>query len=142
MNNYKDLSMKIEEKPLLLFNNINSSNTFEFRANILKKIKNIRLYSIDGSEYIDYNYYYIQNLKDFIEFYLYNYDSSSKFHNSNNYDNIIKLKENMNNWEYVEDYNYNSEQIKIDLTKFIYNYNYINYENNSDDFIYTFAELI
>lgn len=141
MNNYEDFSVKVEEKSVL-FNNINSFNSFEFRANILKKIKNIRLYSIDGSEYIDYNYYYIQNLKDFIEFYLYNYDSSSKFHNSNNYDNIIKLKENMNNWEYVEDYNYNSEQIKVDLTKFIYNYNYTNYEKNSDDFIYTFAELI
>lgn len=100
---------------------------FKIRSTFLKKIKNV------CNQYNSHNYYYIENLKDFIDFYL-----NNNMCNTTNNDLLNRLKDNINRWNInIIDIN---NIIMTDLSNFIYNYD--GTDNEMNDLMIKLIELI
>jgi|LakMenE01Jun11ns_1017448.scaffolds.fasta_scaffold9925132_5 hypothetical protein len=107
--------------------NTHNYKHFLIKSKLLSKIH------IIYNNFINDNYYYIQNLKDFIEFYI----DDNKCNITNN--NILnQLLNNMNVWN-LYDVN-NKKSIYDDLSIFIYNYDYT--DNEMYDLLVELESLI
>ena len=107
--------------------NTHTFETFRIRSNILKKIEIINI------QLNNRNYYYLENLKDFIDYYLNNNQC-----NITNNNLLNNLKQNMDRWNLnIIDIN---NIIYNDMSNFIYNYD--NTDNEMNDFMCKFYEVI
>lgn len=102
-------------------------STFKIRSDLLKKVE------IISNHFNNRNYYYIQNLKDFIDYYINN--NSFNIENNNHLNN---LKNNMDRWN-INIIGSNQTVIN-DFTTFIYNYD--SSDNEMNDFINQLNKLI
>lgn len=108
---------------------MNSYNyeVFVIRSKLLKKVE------IICNQFNNRNSYYLENLKDFIDFYL-----NNNLFNIINNNNLNNLKNCMNRW------NLNiigiNDIIINDMSNFIYNYD--STDNEMNDFMKKFNEII
>lgn len=107
--------------------NTHTFETFKIRSNLLKKI------DIINNQLNNHNYYYLENLKDFIDYYL-----NNNLCNITNNNLLNTLKQSMDRW------NLNvigiSNIIINDMSNFIYNYD--NTDNEMNDFMSKLYEVI
>ena len=107
--------------------NTHTFETFRIRSDLLKKIKNI------NNELLNNNYYYITNLKDFVDYYL-----NNNLCNISNNNLLNNLKQNMNAWN-TNIININNI-IMSDMGNFIYNYD--STDNEMNDLMIKLAQII
>ena len=107
--------------------NSHTFETYKIRSNLLKKIE-IIINQINSQ-----NFYYIQNLKDFIDYYI-----NNNLCNITNNNLLNNIKQNMDRWNI----NINNININInnDMSSFIYNYD--STDNEMNDFMNKFSEII
>ena len=101
--------------------------TFRIRSNLLKKI------DIINNQFNNRNYYYLENLKDFIDYYL-----NNNLCNISNNNLLNNLKQNMDRWN-LNVININNIIIN-DMSNFIYNYD--SSDNEMNDFMSKLYEII
>lgn len=100
---------------------------FRIRSNLLKKI------DIINNQFNNRNYYYIENLKDFIDYYL-----NNNMCNITNNNLLNNLKQSMDRWN-INIANINNTIIE-DMSNFIYNYD--SFDNEMNDFMNKLLEII
>ena len=100
---------------------------FRIRSNLLKKI------DIISNQFNNRNYYYLENLKDFIDYYL-----NNNMCNITNNNLLNNLKNNMDRWN-INIININNTIIE-DMSNFIYNYD--SNDNEMNDFMNKLLEII
>lgn len=107
--------------------NRNTFETFKIRSNLLKKIE------IINNQFNSRNYYYIENLKDFIDYYL-----NNNLCNITNNNLLNNLKQNMDRWN-MNIIGINNTIIE-DMSNFIYNYD--SSDNEMNDFMINLEKII
>ena len=100
---------------------------FRIRSNLLKKI------DIINNQFNNRNYYYLENLKDFIDYYL-----NNNMCNITNNNLLNNLKQSMDRWN-INILNINNTIIE-DMSNFIYNYD--SCDNEMNDFMNKLLEII
>lgn len=107
--------------------NTHTFETFKIRSNLLKKI------NIINNQLNNSNYYYLENLKDFIDYYL-----NNNLCNITNNNLLNSLKQNIDRWN-LNVIGINNIIIN-DMSNFIYNYD--NTDNEMNDFMSKLYEVI